>query len=84
MGLLQRFLKLKTRRKIAISKKKYKIVVARCSENISWLRSESNNCIIYNKGNQLNLCNEIMLKNVGRESHTYLHYIISNYENCRK
>lgn len=73
--------KLKPRRKITISNNIYHIVVARYSENISWLRSEVKNCIIYNKGNKLNLSNEIMLKNVGRESHTYLHYIINYYEN---
>jgi len=57
----------------------YKIVVARYNENIEWLKSEMSNCIIYNKGNKLNICNEILLENVGRESETYLHYIITNY-----
>jgi len=59
----------------------YKIVVARYNENIDWLKSEMNNCIIYNKGNKLNIPNEIMLENVGRESETYLNYIINNYDN---
>lgn len=39
------------------------------------------NCIIYNKGDRLHINNEIMLKNVGRESETYLQYIINNYDN---
>jgi hypothetical protein len=59
----------------------YKIIVARYNENIEWLSSEHENCIIYNKGTKLNLDNEIMLENVGRESDTYLNYIISNYDN---
>ena len=59
----------------------YKIIVARYNENIEWLNSEMANCIIYNKGNKLNIENEILLENLGRESETYLHYIISNYDN---
>lgn len=58
----------------------YKIVVARYNENIDWLKHDKN-VIIYNKNknNKLNLPNEIMLENVGRESETYLNYIINNY-----
>lgn len=60
----------------------YKIIVARYNEDISWLNNEINNCIIYNKGEKLhNIENEICLENVGRESDTYLHYIIKNYDN---
>ena len=58
----------------------YKIIVARYNENIRWLETELDNCIIYNKGEKLNIKNEIALKNVGRESETYLNYIISNYD----
>jgi len=36
----------------------YKIIVARYNEDIEWLNSEKENCIIYNKGNKLNICNE--------------------------
>jgi hypothetical protein len=59
----------------------YKIVVARYNEDISWLESEKNNLCIYNKGTPINIDNQIFLRNVGRESETYLHYIITNYEN---
>ena len=59
----------------------YKIVVARYNENVEWLQNEMNHCIIYNKGSPLHLNNEIMLENKGRESETYLHYIITNYGN---
>ena len=58
----------------------YKIIVARYNENVEWLNSEMSNCIIYNKGNKLNIYNEILLENLGRESETYLHYIITNYD----
>ena len=59
----------------------YKIIVSRYNENIDWLSPEMYNCIIYNKGVSLGISNEIMLLNVGRESDTYLEYIISNYNN---
>lgn len=59
----------------------YKIIVARYNEDIRWLNTEMNNCIIYNKGDKLNIDNEIILENIGRESETYLHYIITNYNN---
>jgi hypothetical protein len=59
----------------------YIFVVARYNENIDWLEPEKDHCIIYNKGEKLQVENEIMLNNVGRESETYLHYIITNYDN---
>lgn len=59
----------------------YKIIVARYNENIEWLNSEISNCIIYNKGDKSGTDNEMFLENVGRESETYLHYIITNYFN---
>ncbi len=59
----------------------YKIVVCRYNEDIDWLNSEIDNCIIYNKGNALNIKNEILTDNVGRESESYLRFIISNYHN---
>ena len=37
-------------------------------------------CVLYNKGPPLGLKNEFPLQNVGRESHTYLHHIIQNYD----
>lgn len=56
-----------------------KYVIARFNENITWLDDISNDCIIYNKGEPLNIPNEILRENVGRESDVYLHYIITNY-----
>lgn len=56
------------------NKKKYEIVVAKYNEDISWLNNYKNNCIIYDKSKG-------DLPNIGRESHTYLTYIIDNYDN---
>jgi hypothetical protein len=59
----------------------YKIIVARYNEPIEWLNSEIKQCLFYNKGEKLNIENEILLNNLGRESETYLNYIITNYDN---
>lgn len=59
----------------------YKIVVARYNENIEWLYEKFNNLVVYNKFYPLNIPNEIMVPNFGRESETYLRYIITNYDN---
>ena len=59
----------------------FKIVVARYNESIEWLNGVIHNCVIYNKGSPLNIKNEVMLENLGRESDTYLNYIITNYNN---
>jgi hypothetical protein len=67
----------------------YKIVVARYNENIDWLLPKEKNIIVYNKGpipnkNIYKMPYKHFLKsvpNLGRESHTYLHYVIENYYN---
>lgn len=59
----------------------FKIVVARYNENIEWLYEKFNNLVVYNKFYPLNIRNEIMVPNFGRESETYLRYIITNYNN---
>jgi hypothetical protein len=68
-------------------KNKYQIVVARYNEDIKWLIPFKLVTIIYNKGDDSNLTlkyfNTINLKNVGRESHTYLYHIIQNYNNLK-
>lgn len=63
----------------------FEIVVSRYNEDISWLNEEfpTEKVTIYNKGednitHQSNW-NIIQLPNIGRESHTYLYHIISNY-----
>lgn len=59
----------------------FSIVVARYMENIEWTKQYPN-VIIYNKGPKLQEgFNEITLKNVGREGHTYYTHICNNYDN---
>ncbi len=53
----------------------YHIVVARYKEDISWLDGYKH-VKIYNKHSGPNI-----LPNIGKESHTYLQYIIENYYN---
>jgi hypothetical protein len=58
----------------------YKIVIARYNEDVSW--SDHHPRVVYNKGSRIEGLpdsEQIMLPNVGRESHTYLSYMIDNY-----
>ena len=62
------------------------LIIARYNENLSWVKSLKNfKIIIYNKGKALNINSEnikvINLKNVGRESHTWIYHIVNNYTN---
>jgi hypothetical protein len=56
------------------------LVIARYNEDISWIDRLSCKRTIYNKGAS---CGRecYTLPNIGRESHTYLHHIINNYDN---
>ena len=57
------------------------IVVSRYNENVEWTK-EFSNVLIYNKGEPLESgYNELFLENVGREGHTYYHYICEHYDN---
>ena len=57
------------------------IVVARFNENVEWTKLFPN-VIVYNKGDKLtDEYNQVLLKNVGRESHTYYYHICENYDN---
>ena len=69
---------------------KIELVVSRYNENLEWLRNNPYNkydVVVYNKGQNenfekaSNIKKIIKLKNVGRESHTYLYHIIENYYN---
>jgi hypothetical protein len=59
------------------------IVVAHHNENLEWLEGVAKDCIVYAKGSppasNLNLTVH-HLPNIGREGHTYLHHIITNYD----
>lgn len=59
------------------------IVVARYEEDVQWTEAYSDICTLYNKGGSkpnAALPFVIRLENTGREGHTYLYHIISNYE----
>lgn len=60
-----------------------KYIIARYNEDVSWLESlPADEVVIYNKGDvDVEGSNIRNLPNIGRESHTYLDYITSNYNN---
>lgn len=64
---------------------KINLIIARYNENLYWIenipKNLNINIIIYNKGEDNIHYPSIKLKNVGRESHTYLYHIIENYNN---
>lgn len=61
----------------------YQVVVARYNESIDWLSMfNASRVHIYNKGADIPNCpyNVVQLPNVGREAHTYLQYVVDNYD----
>lgn len=59
------------------------LIIARYNENIDWVSKldfQFNKIFVYNKGKKLNLPFVYDIPNVGRESDSYLTYIIDNYE----
>lgn len=59
------------------------IVVARYEEDVQWTEAYSDICTLYNKGSSItnvSLPFVIRLENTGREGHSYLYHIVSNYE----
>lgn len=56
------------------------IVVARYSEDLGWTEDHKDFVTVYNKGDD-EVDGSISLKNIGRESHTYLYHIVNNYDN---
>ena len=57
-----------------------KIVVSRYNEDIEWTKPFGEHVVLYNKGDDF-IEGAIVLPNVGREGHTYFHYICENYDN---
>ncbi len=59
------------------------LIISRYNEDIEWLKRYKNfRIIIYNKGDKLKEYKNfeiINLKNLGRESHTWLYHIVKNY-----
>jgi len=62
------------------------IVVARYEEDVQWTEAYSDICTLYNKGASKveGLPFVIRLPNMGREGHTYLYHILSNYNSLSK
>ncbi|MCU0341726.1 MAG: DUF3431 domain-containing protein [Spirosomaceae bacterium] len=60
----------------------FHLVVARYLENLNWLRRIPKNIEpwVYNKGNDDLYPATVVLPNVGREAHTYLHHIVNQYD----
>lgn len=59
----------------------YEMVVSRYNEDIEWTKKY--NSVVYNKGD-VHIEGCIKLENVGREAHTYLRHIITNYHNLKE
>lgn len=60
---------------------KVDVVVAHYNENLDWLKDlDANTIYVYSKSSKPPLQNAKLLPNIGRESHTYLHHIVENYE----
>lgn len=60
------------------------LVVARYNEELNWLRKvpKTIRVTVYDKsGDTVRYPNALPLPNVGREAHTYLHHIVSRYDN---
>ena len=64
-----------------ITKDNYEIVIARYNEPIDYWQDYLPISTIYNKGKNNLQHTNIILDNVGRESHTYLYHIINNWDN---
>lgn len=63
------------------SDKNLKVVVAKYNEDTSWTKNLKYDSIIYNKNQEDDHLFEHNLPNVGRESHTFMTYIVDNYDN---
>lgn len=60
----------------------YLIVVAQYKENLDWLTNfESDKILVFNKNEKQTKYTTINLPNLGRESNTYLKYIVDSYDN---
>lgn len=59
------------------------IIIARFNEELNWVNNvtEKYNFFVYDKGDKSDCHHVSYLENVGRESNTFLHYIVTNYNN---
>lgn len=58
----------------------FHIVTARYNESVAWLAPFSEHVRLYNKGTTVPEISGVNLPNIGRESHTYLQYILDYYD----
>lgn len=59
---------------------RFELVVARYNEDLAWLKRvpKGFRITVYNKGDESK--GGVLLKNEGREAHTYLHHLIGRYD----
>lgn len=62
----------------------FEIVVSHYNEDLGWLKEMSTQCCIYSKGGPKNAPSApfefTALPNIGREGHTFLHHLTTNYD----
>ncbi|XP_022086117.1 uncharacterized protein LOC110976816 [Acanthaster planci] len=62
----------------------YVIVIAQYTESLDWVKPFAGHTFVYHKGGDLRPTRKWLswesLPNIGRESHSYLHHIITNYD----
>jgi hypothetical protein len=64
--------------------KKHKLIIARYNENLDWISNLDSNKFdfeIYNKGDNNIKFPHTKVNNIGRESQTFIKYIVDNYNN---
>lgn len=54
------------------------VVVAKYNEDVSWIKNLKYPVFVYDKSSNP-IDNSFRLSNIGREAHTFLYYIVSNY-----
>jgi Protein of unknown function (DUF3431) len=90
VGVIILFVLRRGQQREAFSGGDYDIVVSQYKEDVSWLLPYAQNVRLYIKSGEKNESAQklesagakiSMLPNVGREAHTYLRYIIDNYDN---
>jgi hypothetical protein len=65
-----------------MKKPKALLVISRYNEDINWIKSLTDDYIIYNKGEELSLdYKQLILPNFGANQYDIFHYIYENYDN---
>ena len=78
IGYIERF---KLKQILQFTKSNVELVVAAYGEDLNWIDKNNlkNIATIYQKKKESMNSNHILLPNIGRESHTFLHHIVNNY-----